>query len=111
MLPTFRAWKLQIEMDTLSVHLHVTFLVCLVSTIIKITVKSTRLWRQLFVTFSRFQILNMMSSKFSVVIKCFLTLLTAVLFSFVMNNIYVLGHVAEGLLAIGANVFVVRHRD
>ena len=60
-------------------------------------------------TFPSFQILYMVSSQFSVVIKCFLTLLAAILFSLIMNNIYVLGHVTEGLLAMRANFFVVGH--
>ena len=89
-LVTLRTVVLDIQVDTLSVHLHVAFLVCPVLTALELTVELALALPGLLVALPCFEELYMVSPQLSVVIKSLLTILTLEVFNPIVDNFLML---------------------
>ena len=88
-------------------HLQIAFLVSLVVAIFIITVKLTCVGGRLFMTFSSFQIFNVMPSKLSVIIETLPTFLTTVFLGVVVNYLNMLGQITKLLTAEWTGLFII----
>ena len=99
LLSTLRTRELDVEMNALFVHLHVALLVRLVAAVIEVTAVFEHLSSSLFLTLPSFQVLDVVPSQLSVIIKTFLTFLAMVLLCIVVDDLNVLVEVGVLLVA------------
>jgi hypothetical protein len=94
---TFRAVVFYIQVNTLLVHFHVSFLVCLVLAVFKITMELAHGLSDFLFAFTGLQKFYVVSSQFSVVIKSLLAIVAFEVFHPIMNYLLVLSKVGERL--------------
>lgn len=98
LLSTLRTGELNVEMNALLVHLHVALLVGLVAAVIEVAAVFEHLSSRLFLTLPSLQVLDVVPSQLSVIIKTFLTFLAMVLLCIVVDDLNVL--VEVGVLLV-----------
>merc|ERR1711892_720459 len=82
-------------MNTFLMHLHIPFLIRFIFTVWKITCVFTKASWGFFFTFSSFQVLDVVSSKLSVIIETLLAFLTSVILYVVVNYLNMLVKIGE----------------
>jgi hypothetical protein len=111
LLSTLRTRELDVQVNALLVHLHVALLVRLVAAVLEVTAELEHLRPGLLLALPSLQVLDVMPSQFSVVIKSFLTFLATVFLSIIVDDFNVLVEVAVLLATERTGVLLTSHWD